>query len=123
MWIAGALSFANAERSRDYRPPSREAAMVTKANGDDGTATAEQILLGGVIAEATADAMAKGMSLDDVFETLSACLGVAAEGLSAQSADAVLASSAMLASHGLALNGAIPLGSRLRMVSLHWVST
>jgi hypothetical protein len=85
--------------------------MMTKTNGDDGTvvsATSEQILLGGVIAEATADAMAEGMSLEDVFETLSACLGVAAEGLGAQSANAVLTSSAMLASHGLALTERSP---------------
>ena len=100
--------------------------MVTEGNGDKdptATVTLEQVQLGGLIAEATVDAMAKGMSPEHVFETLSACLGVVAEGLSAQSADIVFASSAMIASHGLSLNGTVPLGSKLRMVSLHLVTT
>jgi|GEM_PF-5173157 len=100
--------------------------MVIKGNGNNGptaSATLEQAQLGGLIAEATADAIAKGMSPEHAFETLSACLGIAAEGLDAQSADIVLGSSAMIASHGLQLNGTVPLGSKLRMVSLHWVST
>ena len=100
--------------------------MVTSGNEDQGTAATaslQQAQLGGLIAEATSDAMAKGMSADHAFETLSACLELAAEGLAAQSAAMVLGSSARIASHGLALNGTVPLGSRLRMVSLHWVST
>lgn len=100
--------------------------MVTSGNGDTGpgaAATPEQEQLGGLIAEATADAMAKGMSPEHVFETLSACLELSVERLDAQSASVVLGSSAAIASLGLALNGTVPLGSKLRMVSLHWVST